>query len=552
MTPQSPLEGSRRSQRLSCRSTQMRSLNRSDPGSRRLNSRSATLKQMHSSGGGDGRLRPSMTVLQTEHCKRVRNAKASNFTQVNRPTRPLQDISVNCLVKKQQGRKHSSNSPTSFSEPLPTDPASTAILWQQVRAWSLASMIPRLPSNSRRQVPPPSTGRSTRSQSDNLASPSSTRTATRSQGDKSGSFRGGKSGSARSGKSASSNTNTSTQGVTIKDPNFREKILTPRGIVITDQGGLQGQMLVLDTPYSYFQTRVPPPGTCSANHYNGAHGSPSAPIESKVWLDISESRVDSIAEEYQVMNKRHLNEDEFASYAKEQLLKQDRRVLDPNTRFWTVDRMAKPTLKPEKLLEVPPIVEEGEDSAATFRFHLFPDCMYWISLHGFNPDYRSSIKGQIHVIKDSRVTCPYLTVEFKREGMSPDQAENQAAAASALMLYNRYRLRLKRLKAEKAPINRSSFKDVMHYGLVFCGADWDFYICQPTLTDNGEWNGCTMSLVASYDCTLSRDVKFVLEWLNEIHFWGMHVHGKGCENDLKGYLLATLPHASRVSEVLLL
>jgi hypothetical protein len=240
---------------------------------------------------------------------------------------------------------------------------------------------------------------------------------------------------------------------------------------------LQGQQIVLDTLYSYFQTRVPPLETCSANYYNGAYGSPLAPIESKVWLDVSESRVNSIAEEYQVMNKRHLCEDEFASYAKEQLLKPDHRVLDPDVRSWTVDRMVKPTLTPGKLLEVPPIVEEGEDSAANFRFHLFPDCIYWISLHGFNPDYRSSIKGQIYVIKDSRVTCPYLTVEFEKDGTSPDQAENQVAGVSALMLYNRYRRRLKRLKAEKVLIDQSSFRNVMYYGLTFCGADCDFYIC---------------------------------------------------------------------------
>jgi hypothetical protein len=218
MTPQPPLEGSQRSQRLSCRSTQMKSLNRSDPGLRQLNGRSATLKQIHGSGNGDERLHPSMTVGQ---CKRVRNTKASSLThtlltQVDRPTRPLQDISVNCLVKKQQGRKHSSNSPASFSEPLPTDPASTAILWQQVRAGSLAGMIPPIPSNARRQV----SRTTTRSRGGKPAPPPSTGTTSLSRGDKS--------------VGSNTMTNTSTQGVTVKDPDFREKILTPRGIVITD------------------------------------------------------------------------------------------------------------------------------------------------------------------------------------------------------------------------------------------------------------------------------------------------------------------------------
>jgi hypothetical protein len=145
-----------------------------------------------------------MTVLQgrTGRCKRVRDVKALNFrtsthtlpTQVNRPTRPLQDISVNSLIEKQRGRKHSSYSPTSFSEPLPTDPASTEILWRRVRAWSLAGMAPPKVSHGRKLVSPPST-----------------RTSSCSRG----------------GKSVSSamTTNTFNQSVTVKDAEFREKTL---------------------------------------------------------------------------------------------------------------------------------------------------------------------------------------------------------------------------------------------------------------------------------------------------------------------------------------
>jgi hypothetical protein len=165
--------------------------------------------------------------------------------------------------------------------------------------------------------------------------------------------------------------------------------------VIADRGGLQGQQIVLDIPYSYFQTGVPPPEISSANHYNGDHGSPWSPTESKVWLDASKSSIDSIAKEYRIMNERRLCEDEFASYAKEELLRRDHRDLDPDTRSWTVDGMVKPTLKPGRLLEVPPIVEEGEDSVANFRFHFLPGCMYWISLHGFNANYGSAIKGRL-------------------------------------------------------------------------------------------------------------------------------------------------------------
>jgi hypothetical protein len=528
-TPRSPFARSPKGQRCSSHNSRGHPSHRSDRDQEHPNTRSKSTSKVYDNENKDPCLqRKTKVSLQRKvQCTQVNIAKTaiSNSTysynfhaQVKNLTRPLQELSVNHLNENRRRQAPPTKvaySPTSFSEPPSTDPTSTAILWRQVRIRSLSVMAPPKP---RKLVSPPSTVTTSRS---------------------------------RSGKSVSSDTTRSTpnQNSTTKDTDFREKVLRPRGIVITDRGGLQGQQIVLDTPYSYFQTPTPPSEISYADHYNGEHGSPGSPIKSNVWLNLNKSNIDDMAQEYQIMNARRLCEDEFASYAKGVLLKRDRRNLDPEVRCWTVDRMVKPTLKPGRLLEVPPILGQMEASVASFRFHLLPDCMYWISLQGFNPDYRSAIKGLTYVIDDSEVTCPYMTVEFKKDGSSKDQAENQVAGASALILYNRYKLRLQCLEAEKASINQHSFKDVMHFGLTLCSANCEIFLCQPTLTEKGEWKGCSMSLIGSYNCTRPREARFVAEWVNEIHFWGMQRHGKSCEDDVKGYLRATLAHKARVSDI---
>jgi len=74
-----------------------------------------------------------------------------------------------------------------------------------------------------------------------------------------------------------------------------------------------------------------------------------------------------------------------------------------------------------------------------------PDCAYWLSLRGFNPRYRFQIQNCTFV--RDWITCPYFSVEFKRDGESEDVAVRQVCAAGALALFNRCYLHLEARKA---------------------------------------------------------------------------------------------------------
>jgi hypothetical protein len=68
-------------------------------------------------------------------------------------------------------------------------------------------------------------------------------------------------------------------------------------------------------------------------------------------------------------------------------------------------------------------------SGGEWSWDVRPDCYYWLSLQGFNPEWLLQVKDVTYV-KDEIVACPYFSIEFKRDGESDDNAIKQVAAAA--------------------------------------------------------------------------------------------------------------------------
>ena len=56
-----------------------------------------------------------------------------------------------------------------------------------------------------------------------------------------------------------------------------------------------------------------------------------------------------------------------------------------------------------------------------------------------------------------------------------------------------------------------------------------------------------MRSVCDGDCNFAIDVRELSDWINEIHRWGLSVHGPNCENDIK-ICIASRSGGSRVSD----
>jgi hypothetical protein len=303
---------------------------------------------------------------------------------------------------------------------------------------------------------------------------------------------------------------------------FEKMVLNPRGIHIDDS------TKSVPTAFHFGVDEAPAEGL--PEYYRNL----SKLSETTLWLDTGESFLADIVREYRNMREYSLNEAEHATYAIETLLKREIRDAQlPETRHWMAERMIQLVAKPEKLWEQPPVLDKTV-AHRPYNFDIRPDCSYWISLQAFNPEYRETVGEYVSVRKD-RILCPYLTIEFKKDDSTLRKARNQVAVASALALYNRWKLKKDRLDAAKKPWSERHEKVLKHYGITFTGRDFEFWCIEPTLDSQGYWMGCRMYRLAQHSCKLSIGVSRFVNWINEIHRWALTVHGPSCERDIKYY-----------------
>ena len=188
----------------------------------------------------------------------------------------------------------------------------------------------------------------------------------------------------------------------------------------------------------------------------------------------------------------------------------------------------------------PPIIGSPESANSTpsseYSCDVRPDCSYWLSPKAFRQEYRSYVHHLIHTIHKKFVS-PYLTIDFKRDLDAEVVVKNQVAAASALALHNRFRLREQRLEVAQRPWSEGDVTmSIRHYGLTMQGSQYEVWCTTPTLSDDRRWAGCEMRLIGYGHCEEPYDVRELIKWINEIHYWGLTIHGPPCQNDAKEML----------------
>lgn len=263
------------------------------------------------------------------------------------------------------------------------------------------------------------------------------------------------------------------------------------------------------------------------------------------------------AAEYTEMERRRLCEEEFATYAKENLFRRPPFLaIEDAPQEWSAERMIQLSTAlstTSDLLWLPPPLLNGESSSGK-DFNLKPDCAYWQSLLAFSEPYRDLVKIEAFTV-DNRITCPYLTIEFKRTGLAVQQAVNQVIAASALALYNRYRLKARRLSVTKKSWTEKHFQQIRHYAITFTGPTaviWLVRLKAPTSMDfsSVSWAGCDAMRIGQCVCSSTSAVGDLVDWVNAIHWWGIKKHGRYCADDVKAGLLSRQGRiAKRCSEL---
>ncbi|KAM0798185.1 hypothetical protein BDR22DRAFT_823535 [Usnea florida] len=325
-----------------------------------------------------------------------------------------------------------------------------------------------------------------------------------------------------------------------KHVEFRDLILRPRGITIKREDSVRVE--------AHFE--VDKPDGVRSTWYVMKRKAASSPL----WLDIEKSTIDEIMKVYAFYIKEHLVEAEFATYSKEVFFKMDPNVITTKTKEWRSRRMIELVAKSRdtEYWSSPPEIVQSDATLSpntyNYDFDIRPDCSYWISVNGFSQATMQVVEDQCFVLKGD-MTGSYTTIGFKKDLESLDEAENQVAAAGSRVLYNRFLLKVRCMKKARRTLKQTDFKHIRHYGATMTGAKFRIWCIQPLVSEDFQWKGCDMISLSSGNCAEREyDVKMLMDWINEIHCWGLTVFAPEYEADIK---LAALSRCSgpRISDI---
>lgn len=201
-----------------------------------------------------------------------------------------------------------------------------------------------------------------------------------------------------------------------------------------------------------------------------------------------------------------------------------------------IEPVVKPTTSANSRWRPPPASIRAD--SLDYDFDVRPDCQYWLSVRSFNPEYLRLFSRYLYIHND-RITAPYLTIEFKKDGGSVDKAQNQVAAAAATALYNRCLLKVERLKVTCKRWTAKHTTSLRHYGLTLQGASFTFWcirlkeVPENVTPQAWTWPGCDMVEATTGNLLTSPNVTHFIHWVNEIHRWGLSVHGPSCQKDVQ-------------------
>lgn len=312
------------------------------------------------------------------------------------------------------------------------------------------------------------------------------------------------------------------------DGGFREEILASRGIQILDDRGTRSA-----SPTVHFGM-----DECKALRQELG-------FDSRVCIDIADEVIEGIQAEYKQMSNQDMVRSEFVQYAMESLFLRDKRQKPlPEETIIKVERMLGMGLKPEvgprsDYWKHLPVVQPSCLLTKEYDFDIHADVIYWLSLTCFHYDYRAAIAEFVPVHNDVRF-CPYLTVDFRRDGDPLTKSSEQVATIAALALYNRCLLKAQRLKKTSKAWTYKHTCNLRHYAIILYDSQyvvWCVYLKgepgELICTHDWKWPGCMVRRVARGDLRLRDGVRRLAEWINEIHRFGLGRHLNMIKKDLQ-------------------
>ncbi|KIX07687.1 uncharacterized protein Z518_02341 [Rhinocladiella mackenziei CBS 650.93] len=338
------------------------------------------------------------------------------------------------------------------------------------------------------------------------------------------------------------------KNATVRDVDFEETQLIPRGVEI-----LNPHQSIVTGAHAYFGSDTPPDPAQSREFYlsvvqTALAGRAERDIDSSIFLPTDANFIKSVRRAYRRMGDEYVSEAEFKVFAWQNLfIGQHVVLMDDTERQLCAVRLVEISLKPCESYNgpmwfAPPLLSSNQPPPEPFGFDISPDSQFWLSSKIINADYRRYIKSAVHC-KPWSTFCPYLSIEFKATTDDRRVVRNQMAAAGLISLFNRYQLKLD----ANIQLTPEQLRLVRHYGLTMEKEVWTVWLFDPKI-HNGAWAGCTIRRLEAGTCLDEGDIVGLLQWINEIHRWGLCEYALGCEDDIK-QILSTGTTNLRISTI---
>lgn len=221
-----------------------------------------------------------------------------------------------------------------------------------------------------------------------------------------------------------------------------------------------------------------------------------------IWLDPELGR---IQQEYKVMRVYECNEAEHPVYTLRDIFLDKARhpwLPEDGNQRWLPVRMLQLVRKlHQDEWFAPPFIRT---SRKRYEWDIRPDCVYHISLQVLQPGFRPSVQKHVSVVQ-KRAFCPYLTTEFKKDEKVVATARHQVTVASAIALFNRYRLKSCALQMSGRIWSEEDMSQMCHYDITFTGSTWDLWCTLPKTFET--WSDCNTSTIYSGDCCILAGVQ---------------------------------------------
>ena len=326
---------------------------------------------------------------------------------------------------------------------------------------------------------------------------------------------------------------------TVCDVDFEETQLIPRGAEIHREENLH--LGVVTGAHAYFGSDTPSNPSQSREFYlsvvqNALAGRAERDIDDSIFLSMDANFVKSVQRAYRRLGEARASESEFKAYACQALFIRQYDVLTEDVeRQLCAVRLLEMSLKPcesdvLRMWRAPPLLSSNQPPSKFFGFDIYPDCQFWLSDKILNADYRRHASRVVHC-KTWGTFCPYFSIEFKATTVGRRVVGNQVVAAGLISLFNRYQLKLDAYPQ----VVPEQFKLVRHYGLTMEKEVWAVWFFEPKIV-NGAWAGCIIRAIDAGTCLAEGGVVGLLQWINEIHRWGLCEYALGCEEDIKQIL----------------